>query len=1682
MSGISWEALLRDARGYLGLDEGEPVPREELVEQGRANGWQERELTLGLRETDDVEAIGDAENMLVLETGNNDGSGPERPENNESSPAEPDSDGVTPGGEGGDTTKDRPNNGDTWHNAIFTTPNAKEWPQELLDIESWMGHKDKLPFAPWGDKNADLECTKPCAASTTAKCECDARWKWGHTGNYVDGHTIAIAEEDHRLDGRVFLQQDDDRYAFVDGDDVRCPETGEVHPDFVEILERLGITYGDVSTSGSGVHANYKGQLPDGVKQAVFQIDDEPWGDNDEDDLPTIEIYDGKHVCVATGEHVPGTPLEVYPWDDDELRSVLDEYDQLPEVNPTEQREDFDKDDYEPDATESHETTEDRRDIYTALDNLNAQHVADKTIVDSWIDSSSADNRAFVPTWAEADYDGTANFVGENAWTDSGTRAGYGGPAVMAAIASSDISFSDKDAKNGAVKGADWYRAVEYLRELGFTIPKFVGGKGKTGDSDDPRDALEVEVTPDADVAWRAAGAVVPTDLERPIPLETDVNNGQTGWKCPSTNHVVDVVRAVAICEDIATDADTTLDATDYHRAYKRAKEAYGAPLPRFLTAEDATARHETAHAAAWAAGFFHLDRDAVRSEITGEGDEVSGDTSLTLDPVWRASKGGESVLVFDSGTIWDADTEETISVVKFAALEAEDIPVVDPRQSLKNAGDGVYSAAYERARAEYGAPLPRWNPGTPDGHTPLLPPADDMEEVENPTRDDELWAARDEVEDLYRELATEEEPETPSVLKVLPSLGKTTSAVKCAAEQPTTYLAPRKELQLQAYEKAEEFGLSAAYLPVLGGNIRGDILAAAVEDVRESEDGKNRLRDRWSILAEVEDGQSVFDDEDDDDEETVDLDRPTCGCATGEHGEDWALAVHVARKLDFTPRDIHTRDKALFGTTLPCKEGEDEDDEEAKCEYTEGWDRVSDYENPPDLLIGHYVHAYVESARTLYTKDMGDRVKRSPRTVVLDEYPGVGIFGDDFGDEAFQHVRWIATALRDDVDDLRDVYENDLWNDEYIRRWLDGEGDDVDVMKDISRALQARENLLIARQGAVRFLDHFEHETLEAEGFLSPMKAITQTADEEELIESKNALNSQIKDGPDHINSANHILPRKLHQSVRLDVWEPLRNAIGDKWDTPSIFESEEIHEWLRNQSPEAAELSDCEGGAGLSKDPTKFDGLPIGEELRNLVTTAVQAFQDDDDSAYSLINAAKEAIQGGDEGVRSLAVWSDNGYAHRSAHHLLRGVITPTSGDDARGARLQTTGFAYLDGENEGTTLDHIQHDDATILVDRNGKGATVYEPPSRLSGSGDRSPFIGLDATARAPLWSLTLGEQVSTHDIHDTPRHRQQFMRDVLGLQVIVVGNKARAYEGDPKGKDLNGDAALLRELKERYSGVRAARDRNGTPTQIGRPACITTKGVKNVLQERDDLEDVVDTWDNYGNVTGDNELGEHTLAAILGTQHYGDHAVEYLAALGGEEIRRTGYGMALDYGSQLANSYLKHMREDQLLQAVLRFTRGGTGALVVCRTAAIHEDLPIAGEGHVATTWSETATQLARTWRRAEGDTFTVSDLDGVDASTRHVRRTLAQLADAGYLERLSESAGVATEYEPTGPTPERAEFDLEDLDAPGQQPHTVSYTANVRVRAGDRLLDRTPRSIGSVLPAPAAEAEGDPPS
>lgn len=423
---------------------------------------------------------------------------------------------------------------DSWDGVAFTDPVDGQWPPAMMEREQWMGRQGKLPFAPWADPDAPAPCSKN-GHTNASECDCDARYKWGYDGLYADAETVALAEDDPRLDGRVFIQLDADPFAFVDGDDVRCPETGEVHPEFVRLLEEFGFTYADVSTSGSGVHAYYTGELPNEQSQAVFDIDDEPWGENDT--APTVEIYAGKHVNVATGQRVGGTPLDVVAWDDDALRAVLDEYDALKEPTPTHDtdRERDDLDDYEPSASGSDETTDEIRDVLKAVDGLRPRDVRLRT-------SKVAEDGTGWEKWDPSSYrtssgnDSLHRPAGETVFYDQKHGEGFGLLSLLAAEEGIISNPWDR------LDGEEWWQAVEAARDQGAPIPEYVGG----GDGGEPVSTLPLE------------------HLERLDTEEARRYAKKRGMEWPSTSEARDrlerrLFTALRAQEKVVVDAPTSL-------------------------------------------------------------------------------------------------------------------------------------------------------------------------------------------------------------------------------------------------------------------------------------------------------------------------------------------------------------------------------------------------------------------------------------------------------------------------------------------------------------------------------------------------------------------------------------------------------------------------------------------------------------------------------------------------------------------------------------------------------------------------------------------------------------------------------------------------------------------------------------------------------------------------------------------------------------------------------------------------------------------------------------------------------------------------------------------------------------------------------------------------------------------
>ncbi|MFP8955068.1 hypothetical protein ACLI4Z_19255 (plasmid) [Natrialbaceae archaeon A-arb3/5] len=119
---IAWREILEDARGYLFLEPGEPVPVDELLEQAKANGWNERESRRALRETDVVVSAGDGPEAGVILADEREDTGP-KDENPTLETEEQDS--PTSSGAGGDDTRE---------NALEAFADAVEFFHRKLDV------------------------------------------------------------------------------------------------------------------------------------------------------------------------------------------------------------------------------------------------------------------------------------------------------------------------------------------------------------------------------------------------------------------------------------------------------------------------------------------------------------------------------------------------------------------------------------------------------------------------------------------------------------------------------------------------------------------------------------------------------------------------------------------------------------------------------------------------------------------------------------------------------------------------------------------------------------------------------------------------------------------------------------------------------------------------------------------------------------------------------------------------------------------------------------------------------------------------------------------------------------------------------------------------------------------------------------------------------------------------------------------------------------------------------------------------------------------------------------------------------------------------------------------------------------------------------------------------------------
>lgn len=143
-------------------------------------------------------------------------------------------------------------------------------PAELRDRKQWVGHRNKRPVQPNG---RPASSTDPATWGTFEQC--------------------AAAVESGKVDGVGFVFSEADPYAGIDLDKCRDPETGQIDPEALALVERLA-SYTEVSQSGRGLHIIVRATLPGTGRNAGG-----------------IEIYNKGRYFVMTGHHLDGTPTTI---------------------------------------------------------------------------------------------------------------------------------------------------------------------------------------------------------------------------------------------------------------------------------------------------------------------------------------------------------------------------------------------------------------------------------------------------------------------------------------------------------------------------------------------------------------------------------------------------------------------------------------------------------------------------------------------------------------------------------------------------------------------------------------------------------------------------------------------------------------------------------------------------------------------------------------------------------------------------------------------------------------------------------------------------------------------------------------------------------------------------------------------------------------------------------------------------------------------------------------------------------------------------------------------------------------------------------------------------------------------------------------------------------------------------
>ena len=228
------------------------------------------------------------------------------------------------------------------------------YPYSMVEREQWMnwyykvveGRRNKIPG--------------------TLKSDVGVVSKWSKQENWrAFDDSLRYLDKVPDFEGVTYILSEDDPFVVFDGDDLRDPETGELHSDFEKLIVKSE-SYTDISTSGEGAHVIVRGEIPTNDLSI-------PLRDSQGFESAKVEVFDRSRHIVMTGEHVKGTPTTI-----EDGQEVID--DLFERWGETQDTEDSESDESEPETVsipggyEGGDAPDDRPECYHAALRAREEH------------------------------------------------------------------------------------------------------------------------------------------------------------------------------------------------------------------------------------------------------------------------------------------------------------------------------------------------------------------------------------------------------------------------------------------------------------------------------------------------------------------------------------------------------------------------------------------------------------------------------------------------------------------------------------------------------------------------------------------------------------------------------------------------------------------------------------------------------------------------------------------------------------------------------------------------------------------------------------------------------------------------------------------------------------------------------------------------------------------------------------------------------------------------------------------------------------------------------------------------------------------------------------------------------------------------------------------------------------